>query len=184
MNNIEVRQLGIMDYIPAHDMYESMSEKSRWLFHPDHILTGRPHEIQWFLFQLLLIISLTPIRQILLTIVPRAAIVMMGAYFHGKMVGLAFMSGISSLPDGTRVSGMGIGVVDSYQNMGIGTLLMLKIIATARTENISRIRLTVQNINSRAIRMYVKYGFQVISDYNERYKGVIIEGKLMEVQLK
>ena len=102
LDKVEVRQLGIMDYIPTHSMYESMSEESRRLFHPDHILASRPHEIQWFLFQLLLILSLTPIRQILLTIVPRAATIMIGAYYHNKLVGIAFMSGTSFLPDGTR----------------------------------------------------------------------------------
>lgn len=47
----------------------------------------------------------------------------------------------------------------TYQNKGIGTLLMEEVIAFSKARNIERIRLTVWTANQPAIHFYEKMGF-------------------------
>jgi len=58
-------------------------------------------------------------------------------------------------------SDIGIGVAKSHWGKGIGSLLMEKIIEESKNNSISKITLTVNEGNTRAIKLYKKYGFEV-----------------------
>ena len=179
-----IRRLGIRDYVRVHSMYESMSNETRWKFHPSHILARWPHEIQWVPFQVALLISLISFHRVILKLCPRICILMVGAYCQEKLVGVVFLSGSKHLSNGTLVSNLSIGIMDKYQGKGIGTALMGRIASEACLVNISTIRLNVQDDNKRAKGLYRKYGFTVISTQKEHYKGCKYNNERMEVVLK
>jgi perosamine synthetase len=62
----------------------------------------------------------------------------------------------------------GICLYQQYQNMGIGNKLMRYILNHYKIKNISEIYLTVDNINTNAIRLYEKNNFQKITS-NDKY---------------
>jgi RimJ/RimL family protein N-acetyltransferase len=55
----------------------------------------------------------------------------------------------------------GIGVLDAYRRMGVGTALLRTTLEAARTRDLTRIELVVRMDNERARRLYEKAGFAV-----------------------
>jgi ribosomal protein S18 acetylase RimI-like enzyme len=55
-----------------------------------------------------------------------------------------------------------ISVIKSYQNLGIGTLLLDKIIEFAKENQFREVRLEVYCYNKQAIQFYLAYGFKKI----------------------
>lgn len=60
-----------------------------------------------------------------------------------------------------HVATLGITVHDDYQNRGLGTLLLQRLIDIAGEKGIKKIKLDVVTHNSRAIHLYEKFGFEV-----------------------
>jgi len=77
-----------------------------------------------------------------------------------------------------RSAGYQIVVRDDYQNKGVGTILTSHIIHTAKKFRINVIRLSVLTENTRAIKLYKKFGF-VIESHHER--ADVWRGKISDV---
>jgi len=70
-------------------------------------------------------------------------------------------------------SDFGIGVSKEHWGKGIGSLLIEKVIDESKKNSISKITLTVSEKNTRAIKLYKKYGFEVEGVYK---KDMLING--------
>jgi len=83
-----------------------------------------------------------------------------------------------------RVS-LGISVLNSYQGLGVGTIMMNILIAKAKELKKSKIDLEVRVDNVRAIRLYEKLGFikeGIIKNgffVEDKYVDLLIMGKLL-----
>lgn len=79
-----------------------------------------------------------------------------------RMIGYAFFSG------GDRAAGelpvLGVGVVDAQQGQGVGTALMNYLHREARWRGWPGLRLTVYKANSRARRLYERFGYAARGD--------------------
>lgn len=74
----------------------------------------------------------------------------------GKIIGYGFLQDIyGSEPI------LGIGILDEYQNCGIGKILLSNLISVAKKLNKKHVLLTVIKENSRAIYLYKKLGFKI-----------------------
>jgi len=71
--------------------------------------------------------------------------------------GYAWFSGIQE----RDFPGVGIGVIDEYQNKGLGTMLMSQLTAKARELNLKGLQLTVYKDNWRAMRVYSSQGYRI-----------------------
>jgi len=58
----------------------------------------------------------------------------------------------------------GVCILDKYQGKGYGKLLMEKVLEEVKTKNIKKIKLSVDEKNSKAYLMYKKYGFETIKE--------------------
>lgn len=56
---------------------------------------------------------------------------------------------------------LGIGVIQKYRGLGIGSALLKKAIEEAKFKGLERIELTVREKNLNAINLYKKFGFEV-----------------------
>lgn len=74
-------------------------------------------------------------------------------------IGFALMAYRDDLPGHARLAGMG--VVPSWAGKGVASKLLTAVVAQARAEGTHTIWLEVIDINTRAIRLYTKFGFQV-----------------------
>lgn len=70
-------------------------------------------------------------------------------------------------------SDFGIGVSKEHWGKGIGSLLIEKVIDESKKNSISKITLKVSEKNTRAIKLYEKYGFEVEGVYK---KDMLING--------
>lgn len=96
---------------------------------------------------------------------------------NGKIIG---DGGLSSLP--RRMSHraeLGITVVKSAWNQGIGSMLLNRLIAYARQNGIEIIDLEVRSDNTAAIHLYEKFGFQHIGTIPAYFK---IENRYFDVE--
>lgn len=75
-------------------------------------------------------------------------------------------------------------VLEEYQNKGIGSSLMNRLLETLREEDesIENITLEVKETNEKAIYLYKKYGFLVRAKRKGYYNGV--DGLLMEKEMR
>ena len=71
---------------------------------------------------------------------------------------------------------LGICVRERYQGKGYGRELMLELIEEARLKGINKIMLTVDKMNSKAVTLYEKMGFNKVNDGELYYT--------MEIELK
>lgn len=69
---------------------------------------------------------------------------------------------------------MGIALLQEYTDLGIGTILMDRLVSTAINNGIEKLELDVFSKNEKAIHLYNKYSFKE-SDYSHRQAcGVLI----------
>ncbi len=74
-----------------------------------------------------------------------------------RIVGYSWIQGIG----GGDIPMLGIGVVDDYHGVGLGTVLMRRMIDEARQRDVDRIKLGVFADNERAVHVYETVGFRV-----------------------
>ena len=90
----------------------------------------------------------------------------------------------------TRISHVGdliVGVDKAYWGTGIGSKLMTELLKWAESTELKRLSLEVVEENTRAIKLYEKYGFKVegkkIADHfigNDIYLNTLIMGKILD----
>ena len=74
-----------------------------------------------------------------------------------RIVGYSWIQGIG----GGDIPMLGIGVVDDYHDVGLGTALMRRMIDAASQRSVDRVKLGVFADNERAIHVYEAVGFRV-----------------------
>lgn len=90
------------------------------------------------------------------------------AWKNGEMIGDASLSGF---PRRMRHRAeLGIAVVRAEWNQGIGSMLLRKLIAYARQNEIEMLDLEVRSDNAAAIHIYEKFGFQRIGTLPAYFK--------------
>lgn len=79
----------------------------------------------------------------------------------------------------------GISVQKAYWGNGVASALMETILAFARENGFEQLNLEVRSDNSRAIRLYEKYGFQKLCTFPAFFKldGQYVDFDLMNLQL-
>lgn len=83
----------------------------------------------------------------------------------GKVIGMALYYFVYYTWVGKSLYLEDLIVSEAYRGNGIGTLLLDKIIKTAKTENCKRLRLQVLHWNQPAIDLYQKSGFKVDKEW-------------------
>jgi phosphinothricin acetyltransferase len=81
---------------------------------------------------------------------------------NGAITGFAFIKGKTGKSN-SKVRELGIFVRDDLRGKRIGSILLKSILRIAKEESISTVYLTVLLENSRAIRLYKRYGFRTIN---------------------
>jgi ribosomal protein S18 acetylase RimI-like enzyme len=61
----------------------------------------------------------------------------------------------------------GVCILDNYQGKGYGKILIEKVLEEAKAKEIKKIKLSVDEGNSKAYLMYKKYGFEVVDEKND-----------------
>jgi len=70
-----------------------------------------------------------------------------------------------------------VGVLKDYQGKGVGTKLLQELIDWAKSNNITRLELTVMVNNESAINLYKKMGFKI---EGLKEKSLIVDGKYVD----
>lgn len=76
-----------------------------------------------------------------------------------------------------------LAVRPKYQKMGIGNFIMENIINICKENKINTITLEVREFNNKAISLYEKYGFKLISRIKGYYSKHVEDGLLMRLNI-
>ena len=139
-NNITIRLLEDADLPKIPTFFSGLSEISRNFYHP-------------YAFD-------ESAVQLTAEEIKNENCVHIGAFNDQKMVGHVWYRGKDDYPV------LGIGIIDVFQNMGIGQRLMQQIEIIAQQRGKSGIALTCYLENYRAIRVYTKQGYRLVGRNN------------------
>ncbi len=81
-----------------------------------------------------------------------------------------------------RIEIVNFNVLDFFQNKHIGSSLLQKLIDLASSKKLKNITLEVREDNEKAIYLYQKYGFKIVSlrkKYYNDVNGILMEKELM-----
>lgn len=95
--------------------------------------------------------------------------VMILAFLNGEFVGNCSFSGNNIKRQKHRVS-MGIALFQKYTGMGIGKIMIEKLMRTAKEKGFEQMELEVSAENKRAIHLYKKLGFQIYGTFPDSTK--------------
>lgn len=103
---------------------------------------------------------------------------------NGEIVSVASLSGYVKKRVAHRGS-LGVSVRKSYWNQGIGTKMIERLIAFAKSASICVIELEVKEDNENAIALYEKMGFEKIGRYKKYFciEGMYYDAYLMNLYL-
>ncbi|HMK94588.1 MAG TPA: GNAT family protein [Candidatus Limnocylindrales bacterium] len=96
-----------------------------------------------------------------------------------RIVGLASLK-FNPLEVFKHKAELAITVHDDYQNLGVGTALINRLVDLARKKNLKKIFLTVNTENARAIHVYQKTGFEIEGILR---KDICLNGKYLDEYL-
>lgn len=106
--------------------------------------------------QVIMSLSTIPLlRKFLIRFFPSLAFTLFVATDKEKIVGLGWLTY-------GHDAGPVMCIADDYQNRGIGTMLLKRVIAAARVSGLNKLLLSVNKKNTRGIHFYKKFGFRVI----------------------
>ncbi|MFW9960428.1 MAG: GNAT family N-acetyltransferase [Candidatus Thorarchaeota archaeon] len=107
------------------------------------------------------------------------------AVYNQKFVGIS-ASYTNLLPRGKGIGGMMIYLLQDFHGVGLGTIMMMKLLELAKDRGIHRIGLEVVEDNKAAVRLYEKLGFKVegklVDAYygiDEKYHNMLVMGKIL-----
>jgi len=160
MNQYNCRQLTLRTLPAVHKMYDSLSKESK-KYYPSKIY-GKPTGLIWFLAQIALVISHTPLREFILHIHPNHIYFIVGMFNQkNDLLGFAHFVVHKRLSNGKLIARLGMAVKDDYQSRGVGSKLVEELSALAKNKNVGKIYLEVLSVNVKAIRLYQRYGFGI-----------------------
>lgn len=134
---VELRPVSADDFEAVRQVYESIAAEGRWI--------GAELPIDWDARRPLWEASWSDPRWFVLL-----------ALVEGRAVG--WLS--AQHDDGGRV-GVGMGLIEGYRSMGIGTKLLAAAIGWAKHRGAHKVVLEVWPHNERAIGLYEKFGFEI-----------------------
>ena len=156
------KTLRIKDLVSIHRLYCSLSPQSEKCYNSK--IYGKPKSLIWFPAQLALVISHSGFRNILLKIYPKYLYFIAGAFDKpDNLVGFAHFVLHGYSPDNKLIARVGIAVGDDFQGQGIGSQLLSNLIDLAQINGVDKLFLDVYSNNQKAIRLYEKYGFELVS---------------------
>ncbi|MDH4214398.1 MAG: GNAT family N-acetyltransferase [Candidatus Thorarchaeota archaeon] len=107
------------------------------------------------------------------------------AVYNQKFVGIS-ASYTNLLPRGKGIGGMMIYLHQEFHGVGLGTIMMMKLLDLAKDKGLHRISLEVVEDNKAAVRLYEKFGFKVegklVDAYygiDEKYHNMLVMGKIL-----
>ncbi|MEM2614576.1 MAG: GNAT family N-acetyltransferase [Nitrososphaerota archaeon] len=181
--DVNIRPFKIWDFILLNKTYDELSEETKKYFHPGFLGFKEYNLIGQIK---LAISSFRFIQKILKKILPKFLILSLIAFLNKEIAGFAFLEFKQKVKIGfsTKFSAhFGIFVVEKYQNMGIGTLLMSEILKVAKINDVGEITLTVLSDNLKAIRLYKKFGFECAGETTDKWKEKEFPSKIMKLKL-
>ena len=141
-----VRLLRPGDERPLAEFYANLSERSRYFFEP---YTDT---------------SVEAMREVVARSVSGADLSLAALEPGGRVIGHVFYREVDA-----EVPHLGIGLLDAYQDLGLGSTLLAYLISLGRHVLGKRaIGLTVMKENARARHLYEKFGFRVLRDVTFR----------------
>lgn len=179
-----VRQLTPRDILAVHKLYNSLSNESKQYY--SSVIYGKPRHPIWFLAQIALIISCTPLRELILHTYSKYIYFIVGAFNHqNDLVGFCSICVHDCLSNGKLIARLGIAVKDNYQSKGVGSKLMEELLFLAMIRNVGKIYLEVISANVKAVRLYQKYGFEIVGIQRNAgyFKGEKCDRYKMELNL-
>ncbi len=106
---------------------------------------------------------------------------MLLGFLNGKHVGNCSLD-IKAANRCKHRASIGIALYQKYTRLGIGTIMMKKLIQIARDQNVEQIELDVMTENTAAISLYKKLGFKICATLKNNYKykdGTYADAHLM-----
>jgi len=99
------------------------------------------------------------------------------AEVDGKVVGHLSLGRYSLQEETRHVLYLDMGVVDGYRETGVGTALMDFAVQWARERRVGKITLSVFSTNTRALKLYEKFGYEV---EGVRRRQFVIDGSFVD----
>ncbi len=161
---MRIRPFQIRDIFTISRIYLSLSAEDRRVFHPCSFRLWKVIPIAAFL-------SISPtVSKFTRLIFPRAAFLPLIVVdtATNECAGFTYLQMKRRCPGGRYIATLGIVVSDKYKSKGTGSQLMTSLINQAYENNVDKIVLTVLADNKPAIRLYQKYGFELINTVNNR----------------
>jgi GNAT superfamily N-acetyltransferase len=185
MDRIRVEKMRIIDLQEANKMYDDLSNRAKFFFHPG-FMGYKKLNVRWFFTQCALVLSTCRIyRRFLGYVLPKLVLISFVAFnTKNEVVGFAFINLESRFQHGGYKGNLGIAVVEKYQGIGVGTKLMTLAISTAVSERIKQMNLLVAASNYQAIKLYKKHAFKVTKPEKDYWNGMMIDCAEMTLLLK
>ena len=157
---IVIKSLRFTEIYSLNRMYSSLSNKSKFFFHPPNL--------QWTLKPIciitktLLILSTLPlIEPLRVKIFPVGVMLpIIAVNTNNEAIGFANLVINKRIREG-YVAGLSMGVHDRYQGKKIGSYLIERLLRIAHRFKVHKIILTVDCKNKIAISLYKKFGFEI-----------------------
>ncbi|MEM3871147.1 MAG: GNAT family N-acetyltransferase [Nitrososphaeria archaeon] len=179
-----IRELKASDILALHKMYDSLSEETKYFFHPGFI-GFESINFWWLLVQMVLFVStIKMLKRLLLYIFPYLVFLSKVVVDErDKIVGFAFLKIKNRLPSKTLRAELGIVITDLFQGQGLGSKLMNELLKMAQKVGVKEIFLSVLLNNLRAIRLYEKYGFKYVCQATDFWRGNRSKAIIMKLNL-
>jgi len=172
-NKVIVSNLSISDIPSVYEAYNSLSINSKNKFRPQ-FLREKKGIVGFFMKFGLISSSIKPLQKVVHAVVPPLFfLAYVAKAIEGeekKVAGFSYLRIVKRSKEGGFLASLGIFVTEKYQGKGIGKLLMEKLLAEARKNNIREICLTVSPENYAAILLYKKFGFKKSKHSNKELR--------------
>lgn len=95
---------------------------------------------------------------------------MIAVFYETRLIGLASLSPVANRSKLIHRATIGIAILSDFWGMGIGGLLINELSCAAAQAGYEQIELGVHRNNSRAIKLYQRYGFEVYGRLDKAIK--------------
>lgn len=130
--------------------------------------------LKFYLIQILFIINIIipeGIKKLLKYLLPNVVCYILGAFDNNVMVGFAYLRICKRLCHKYYIGyigSLGIAVINSYQQGGIGSQLLRELLNLAKEENVEYIYLYFDPKYNKIYNFYKKHGFNVTNEIDKR----------------
>ena len=158
LSSVRIRPFHVRDFIKLHTTYDHASEQLKKFFGRD-FMGFKNINMKWLIRNLALLLSSNNIIRKFLHYRMRFISLIAINEKNDEVIGFCYLKINQKITKCGYSAVLGIFVKEKYQNMGIGTEMINKLINLGRQNNIKCIRLTVHIENVRAIKFYIRNNF-------------------------